>query len=67
MVDERLRGDERQQGRLGVLGHAVHARALLFRDVIHVITVYARDCVLLLLREQKKSHRESHVPRKSLG
>jgi hypothetical protein len=53
VVDERLRGDERQQGRLGLLVHAVHARTPLFREVTHVINTYKRDGVLLLLNKQK--------------
>jgi hypothetical protein len=63
VVDERLRGDERKHRSGGVRGdfggHAVHARAPLFRDVIQVIAAYERDDVSLLLNKEKETHRES--------
>ena len=59
MVDQRLRGDEREHG----LGHAVHARAPLFRDVIRVAAADKRDDVPLPVTKRKKApleSRESH-------
>jgi hypothetical protein len=78
MVNERLRRDEGKHssgggapvryGRLRVLGgHAVHVRTPLFHDVIRVMPGDERDDVLLMLSEQKKTHRESREARKCPG
>jgi hypothetical protein len=78
VVNERLRRDEGKHssvggapvryGRLRVLGgHAVHVRTPLFHDVICVKPGDERDDVLLMLIEQKKTHRESREARKCPG
>jgi len=57
-----------ERGRLRVLGgHAVHVRTSLFHDVICVMPGDERDDVLLMLSEQKKTHRESREARKCPG
>jgi hypothetical protein len=46
MVDELLRGDEGEHGRLHLFrGHAFHARARLFPGDIYVMTVNLSDGV----------------------